>query len=301
MTDNEAHRPTVFDRIMKPESGVPYYHYCNSSSFLAILEGGGLRFSDANMMNDGSEGRYGYALFERAAGQLLDEVGSHQDLEGLTPAFFDKIDEWLSPKQLYSHPVICCFSRRPDVLSQWRAYADNGEGWSIGFCGDALNAMPATMLDVVYDPDQQMKEVRNHLAAMYILWRDQTHDDGGDLATNARLLASFLHAYKDPSFREEDEVRLLHELRVDLDDSGWTLSDEGGTADGHQVGGTAVRYRAAGSSIVAYVDLAFRQGAIREVWQGPRNDNGPGNALFPLTHWGHRDVALRRSASFYRG
>lgn len=51
MTDNEAHRPTAFDRIMKPESGVPYYHYCNSSTFLAILEGGGLRFSDANMMN----------------------------------------------------------------------------------------------------------------------------------------------------------------------------------------------------------------------------------------------------------
>lgn len=293
------HKPTVFDRVMTPAPGTNYFHYCSSATFLAIGEGGRLRFSDANMMNDGSEGRYGYALFERAANQLLEEIGTHPALEGLSSGFFDKIDEWLSPKQLYSHPIIACFSRRPDVLSQWRAYADNAAGWAIGFSGEALNAMPATMLDVVYDPDRQMEEVRNHLAAMYLLSRD---DDGKkELASNARLLASFLHAYKDPSFREEDEVRLLHELRVDIEETGWTLSDEGGMADGHELPGEPVRYRSAGSSIVAYVDLAFRQGAIRELWQGPRNDNGPGNALFPLTQWGHRDVDYWRSASFYRG
>lgn len=299
MSDTQIHRPTVFDRFMTPEPGVNYYHYCNSMTFLAIAEGGRLRFSDANMMNDGSEGRYGYALFERAANELLDEVGTHPALEGLTPEFFGKVDDWLSPKQLFSHPVIACFSRRPDVLSQWRAYADDGAGWAIGFSGEALNAMPVTMLDVVYDPDLQIREVRNHLVAMHLLARDG--DEKTDLASNARLLASYLHAYKDPSFREEEEVRLLHELRVEIEETGWTLSDEGGTADGKAIDGEQVRFRAAGESIVAFVDIGFRPGAIREVWHGPRNSNGVGNVLFPLTQWGHRNVEVWRSASYYRG
>lgn len=284
---------------MTPAAGKNYFHYCNSATLLAIGERGCLRFSDANMMNDGSEGRYGYGLFESAANQLLDEISTYPALEGLSSEFFDKVDEWLSPKQFYSHPVIACFSKNPDVLSQWRAYADNGAGWAIGFSGEALIAMPVTMLEVVYDQDRQVEEVRNHLAAMFLLSRDK--EDQSELSSNARLLASYLHAYKDPSFREEEEVRLLHELRVDIKETGWTLSDEGGTSNGKEISGEPVCYRAAGSNIIAYVDLAFRPGAIQELWQGPCNNNGPGNALFPLTQWGHREVNLRRSASFYRG
>lgn len=296
--------PTVFERVFKSGPGCTLYHYCSTPSFLSILESGALRFSDANMMNDSEEGRYGYALFERAANDLLKLAEEEPSLEGLTPDFFDHVDAWLSPKQLHSHPVIACFSKEPDVLSQWRAYAQDGQGWAIGLDGAAIDNMPVTLLDVLYDPDQQLEEVRNSLAGMYFLWREQGGEFDDTVGSSARLLSSLMLAYKHPSFREEQEVRALHELRVDIAEDGWLLIDEGGTASGKEVDGQPVRFRAAGESIVAYVDLPLERSKgmiIPELWLGPRNQNGPGNAIYPLAHFGHRNVVLHRSVSSYRG
>jgi Protein of unknown function (DUF2971) len=294
---------TVYDRVFKPDPACVLYHYCSTATFLSILETGKMRFSDVNMMNDVSEWGYGYRLFEAAANALLDMIPEKPALEGLTTDFFDKIDDYLSPKQLRSHPVVACFSKEPDVLSQWRGYADNSKGWAIGFEGQAIDAMPVTMLDVLYDPEQQLAEVRNFLAAMYLIWRDKGGEFQEVVGKDACLLASLLLAYKHPSFREEQEIRALHELRVDLADDGCQLVDEGGTADGKEVTGESVRYRAAGTSIVAYIDLPFQRAngrSIREIWFGPSNSNALGNALYPLTQHGHRAVTFHRSASSYR-
>ena len=296
--------PTIFDRVFKPETGCRLYHYCSTPTFLSVLQNGALRFSDVNMMNDGEEGRYGYTLFEQAANELLKLAKDQVSLDGLGPDFFDQVDSYLSPKQLHSHPVVACFSKAPDVLSQWRAYAQDAQGWAIGFAGDAIDLMPVTVLDVLYEPSEQLEEVRNSLAAMYFLWRK----DGGEFETaigdSARLLASLMLAYKHPSFGEEQEVRALHELSVSFGNDGWLLSDEGGTASGIAVEGQSVKFRADGASVVAYVDLPLERAngvMIPEVWLGPRNSNGTGNAIFPLTHFGHRNVELHRSASTYRG
>lgn len=298
------HHPTVFDRVFKPSTGCTLYHYCSTPTFLSVLESGALRFSDANMMNDSEEGRYGYTLFERAANELLELAKNKPSLEGLESDFFDHVDACLSPKQLHSHPVIACFSKAPDVLSQWRAYAQDGEGWALGFDGNAIGAMPVTLLDVLYDTDRQLEEVRNSLAAMYFLWRKEGGEFEAVVGSSARLLSSLMLAYKHPSFREEVEVRALHELRVDISADGWLLIDEGETADGKEVEGQPVKFRAAGASIIAYVDLPLERAKgmiIPELWLGPRNSNGPGNAIYPMTQFGHRNVRLQRSASSYRG
>lgn len=295
---------TIYDRVFRPPANCVLYHYCSTPTFLSVLEYGSLRFSDANMMNDAEECRYGYALFERAANVLLEMVKDKPQLEGLTADFFDRVDAYLSPKQFNNHPVIACFSKDPDVLSQWRAYGQNGEGWAIGFDGAALAAMPVTLLDVVYEPEQQLAEVRNFLAAMYMLWRERGGDFTDAVGSDAALLSSLLVAYKHPSFREEQEVRALHELKVDAAEDGWLLVDEGGAVGDVDVPGQPVKFRAAGSSITAYVDIPLPRldkGAIRDVWFGPRNENAFGNALYPLTQYGHRGVTMRRSTSSYRG
>lgn len=294
---------TTYNRVFKPESDSVLYHYCSTATLLSILGHGKLRFSDINMMNDPQEWRYCYDLFERAANVLLKMVPDRASLEGLDTDFFDHVDSYLSPKQLHSHPVISCFSKQPDVLSQWRGYADNAQGWAVGFSGRAIDAMPVSLLEVVYEPDRQIDEVRNFLAAMYMIWRKKGGEFRDAVGQDAALLASFIHAYKHPSFQEEQEVRALHELRVDLSDDGWELVDEGGTANGEEVGGEPVGFRVAGSSIIAYVDIPLQRVdnvAISELWFGPSNHNGPGNAFYPLTRYGHRGVKLFRSASSYQ-
>jgi hypothetical protein len=294
---------TTYNRVLKPARDSILYHYCSTDTLLSILAHGKIRFSDINMMNDPQEWRYCYELFERAANALLEMVPDRPALEGLDTSFFDQVDDYLSPKQLHSHPVIACFSKKPDVLSQWRGYADGGRGWSIGFDGRAIDAMPVSLLDVVYDPDQQVVEVCNFLAAMYIIWRQKGGEFSEAVGRDAALLGSLIHAYKHPSFQEEQEVRAIHELRVNLADDAWELVDEGGTANGTDVEGQPVQFRPAGASIVAFVDIPLERAdnvAIRELWFGPCNDNGVGNAMYPLARYGHRGVKLLRSASSFR-
>ena len=302
-TKSEPKVGTVYDRVFKPSPESVLYHYCSTATLLSILENDKLRFSDVNMMNDPQEWRYCYELFERSANTLLKMVPDRAALEGLDTDFFDKVDDYLSPKQFISHPVIACFSKQPDVLSQWRGYADNARGWSIGFSGQAIDAMPVSLLEVVYEPDQQVAEVRNFLAAMYMIWREKGGEFRETVGTDAALLASLIHAYKHPSFEEEQEVRALHELRVEHFEGDLELVDEGGTANGKEVKSQPVSFRASGSSIIAHVDIPlqkFEDVAISDLWFGPSNNNGIGNALYPLARYGHRGVKLFYSASSYR-
>lgn len=306
MTDNAADQEfnTVFNRIYQPTADCFIYHYCSTPTLLSIIEEGKLRFSDVNMMNDPLEWRYAYELFERGASALLRMAVANPALEGLTTDFFDQIDTYISPKQLRAHPVITCFSKQADVLSQWRGYADGARGWSIGFDATAISQMPVTLLDVLYDADQQVVEVRNYLAAMFLTWRENDGVFGRDFSSDAILLASYLLAYKHPSFREEQEIRALHELRVDVAEDGCQLIDEGGVVRGADVQGQPVRFRAADGGIVAYVDIPLERNdegrSIRELWFGPANSNGPGNVLYPLTQYGHRGVKFHWSASAFR-
>lgn len=295
---------TVYDRIYKSNPADTLYHYCSTPTLLSIIENNTLRFSDVNMMNDAREWQYAYELFELAAGSLLEFAAETPALEGLDVDFLNNIDAYVSGKQLRSHPIITCFSKEPDVLSQWRAYADNGSGWAIGFDAQALKSMPVTLLDVLYEPEEQLVEVRNFMAAMYLIWREVGGEFKPAVGKDAALLSSLLLAYKHPSFREEQEVRALHELRVDLQEDGAMLVDEGGTASDAEVKGQPIRFRAAGGSIVAYVDIPLERvddRSIRDLWFGPRNENTLGNVLYPLTQFGHRAVRLSRSTSSYRG
>ncbi|WP_242153290.1 DUF2971 domain-containing protein [Sphingomonas sp. BAUL-RG-20F-R05-02] len=306
MTEEDAtpSLPTIHDRVFRPDPNAALYHYCSTATFLAVVEGGKLRFSDVNMMNDARETAYGYGVFESAATAALKLARQKPELDGLDVKFLDSVDAYISSKQLISHPVISCFSKDPDVLSQWRGYSDNAQGWAIGFDANALSRMPITLFEVLYDRDRQIEEVRNELIFLFLKFKESGKDFKGAVGQDAARLASYLLAYKHSSFREEQEVRAVHELRVDIAEDGWQLVDEGGVCDGSPVAGETIRFRAAGADVIAYVDIPLARGegpVIRELWFGPRNQNGPGNALYPLSQHGYRSVALHHSASSFRG
>jgi hypothetical protein len=62
--------------------------------------------------------------------------------------------------------MISSYSLDPDVLSQWRAYADDGRGFAIGF-SPKLMQMPAKKLRVLYDEDRQLYEMLGNLKHTY--------------------------------------------------------------------------------------------------------------------------------------
>ena len=85
------------------------------------------------------------SIFERM------KLRSHLDFT--FEEFMEKLDS-RGQRSVY----ISCFSKKPDLLSQWRAYAEDGTGVSIGFdlkkLSDATNILLKEVIytnDVVYE------------------------------------------------------------------------------------------------------------------------------------------------------
>ncbi|MET3990587.1 hypothetical protein ABID65_002222 [Bradyrhizobium sp. S3.9.2] len=287
-------------------AGRIFYHYCSMETFRVICETKALRYSDINMMNDVTEYAWGYRVFEDAATRLLKLDPKPSGLQGVDVPFFDDVDKVMSPMQLFLHPVMCSFSKNPDVLSQWRSYADDGRGVAIGFTADCFAKMPVSLMNVEYDHEKQLTEMADILAALYDVERSGGHKRGEDFDGMCKEVAMYKLAFKNPAFFEEQEVRSLHLLQVKRDEGAITLFDPGGwlSSRENEVAGQPVKFRTRDGFIVPFVDIPFVVGKqnqpIAEVWLGPKNENADGNIMYLMNNNGFSGYQLKRSAASYR-
>lgn len=115
-------------------------------------------------------------------------------------------------------PFIFCLSERGDLLSQWRAYANDGKGISIGFERSAfhLNNLPPQLSDekiinpylfkVEYNLREQRRIIRNKLMAASGLKGSSIHT----YETCAEHLSGISAIFKNSAFSEEKEWRLIY-------------------------------------------------------------------------------------------
>jgi len=109
------------------------YHYTNDAGLRGIIEGGRLWFTDIFNLNDPSELRYGIGPVTKIM-QAEATKGP-----GELKQFSDNLIEMLNGGiERIAHYFVCCFSTAGDDLGQWRAYADNGRGYALGFDGKML-------------------------------------------------------------------------------------------------------------------------------------------------------------------
>ena len=134
------------------------YHYCDLNAFLAILNYKKLWLSNSYNLNDSFENRW-----------LSKNI---EDVRGEFEEYKEEINQVIyhynnNPEV----PYVCCFSRQGDILSQWRAYANDGKGVAIGFNTDYFNHInitgnnshsgyPIILTPVIYDNEQQKKLIR---------------------------------------------------------------------------------------------------------------------------------------------
>jgi len=125
----ENFRKTV-DATAIPER---IYHYTTGDGLRGILESGQFRMTNVFNLNDPSELRHGY----RIAADVLDKKveGRHQNQLHFAKVFRDFERTGIEAS---SQIFVTCFSNAPDDLSQWRAYADDGRGYILGFDAKCL-------------------------------------------------------------------------------------------------------------------------------------------------------------------
>ena len=212
------------------------YHYCSNEIFHSIISSREVRLSSLTLSNDYTEGGVAKSVFL----SLIDE----KDWEPHEQRVLQEIVEDVNK---LTEGLGFCLSRKEDLLSQWRGYADDGKGVSIGFSREYFELLAQKqegsdedrnfeVKDIEYDIDKQKEMLMSLYQAIY-----QAKSDGkldGLRYVNARFLISprgvdreekqvaynkaffrlyitllplfeQLYSMKSPAFAEEQEVRLV--------------------------------------------------------------------------------------------
>lgn len=218
---------------MMGDSGISFFsqgrawHYTNADGLMGILENHHIWASAPQVLNDLSEVQYGAGIVRAALRELIEK-----DLLGEPyGAYLAQVvgDDWVDIMQ--SRIFVASASREPDLLGQWRNYA-NTDGFALGFELDGkwgsrtvmregvptlLTPLLSGWFNVVYNTDEQYMIARNALlfsakappATALKDWGSRP-ETWADLASHTRLLLSTVPmTMKHPAFADEREVRYI--------------------------------------------------------------------------------------------
>lgn len=153
------------------------YHYCNTRTFLSIISSGQLWLTDVAQSNDYMEMK---TLYER----VLEKMLSIYEKEPFDLIYYDKvgsdalIELILECKSYIENRFldgelncyVICFSEKGDLLSQWRGYADDSRGFSIGISTKAIISYIENNKDflglekVSYKSDRELETISTETA-----------------------------------------------------------------------------------------------------------------------------------------
>lgn len=277
-------------------------HYCSNEAFVSIISNRELWISELSLSNDFLEGKWIRTIFsELCATQKVTTKNSNQLLEHLDALI------------AIAGGAGFCLSEEPDQLSQWRGYANNGTGMSLGLNRLYLQEVCTThsnedfglqLTKMIYDVEEQKRLVSEPFSEVLKCVEDgaliyptllSTEDDNKkyDKARSSLVLAFMLflpHMYslKNPAFEEEKEWRLLsHVIR--------------GEKDGGQI--SKMDFRASSDSILPFWRLPFQtltHPTIEQVVIGPRNPTPIEVVQALLTKSGFEGVTVCKSRASYR-
>jgi hypothetical protein len=186
------------------------YHYTSLNGFLSIIETQSLFFSNVNFLNDSKEIKHGVDIVLKAIEEIADSDILYKMKDNIN----------LLHK---SEKYVTCFSKEGDLLSQWRAYGNNGKGISIGFqFYDLTNSFDKflTGTHIEYNEKIQIETIKEYINLMikfYISIEDNYDWNGQDFNNVvAKQIITFfndvIYGFKHPSFIDEREYRLQLEI-----------------------------------------------------------------------------------------
>ena len=129
------------------------YHYCTTDTFHKIIMNRSVRLSSLNLSNDTMEGRW-------ANERLIDACIRAK----INPVEVERLRDFLDIMPEVYGMLGLCLSSEPDMLSQWRGYADDGYGFCVGFNSRKLmnsvrGKIGGTLLRIEYDKEKQIQQL----------------------------------------------------------------------------------------------------------------------------------------------
>ena len=264
------------------------YHYCSFPTFLKIIKNKSIWLSDISKSNDSLElkwikdkCRYYILKVWTDYATAMKEQGK---LEKVDFEEFDKIKNQID--DFYNIDTekcwAFCLSEKQDDLGQWRGYADDGSGISIGFKSsyfenilDQHKPDPAFSSKVIFGDVLYTEEALNSLFYDECsLSQINPQMSSKEVIKNLRtaVVASLLLApfYKNEYFSEEKEWRVAFTLLMkDLfaGKTPKTVLEE--TVDDIK---TNYEYTIRGNDLVSHIELIDKNlvNNVNEIWVGPK-------------------------------
>ncbi|MFS7187876.1 DUF2971 domain-containing protein [Serratia proteamaculans] len=262
------------------------YHYCSPYTFLQIIEKKCLWLSSTKNMNDFSE--------EQWFLNIVDEVLKEHENE-LGGSWCDEVRRVY--EENFRPSYVTCFSKNNDLLSQWRAYAENGLGVAIGFDPDVLDLDIKKTVEVngvstesvvdkfeLHDVNYlQNKEIKENVIQAARQWRNtegEYHFDEESGETLNDITAGFFGMncerlavmHKNPTFEEEDERRLIYRNYYSMCvEPEYSLIHVGREKTLPLETFARLKHRISDGFLTSYFEYTFRPEAIRKIMLGPRN------------------------------
>ncbi len=238
------------------------YHYTGQDGLLGIVNSGSLWATNISYMNDATE-------FHRPLSMLRDHLREELERrEHEAKHFSTRNASWVAAAEGVTRRLrllrsklnkvqdtticVACFCEDGDLLSQWRGYTAHGYGYSLGFKSALLkeSAIPSGFIlgRCIYKPPLQRKIIDESLEH---LLRSSAPDDERSIVQELLDILRFTAFFKDQSFDQEQEWRLLSTNRVSLKQT---------------------RFRSGKSMIIPYTSLEIGDGnssSIEHVYVGP--------------------------------
>jgi hypothetical protein len=249
----------MIDTITKPDLSYAHtsvdtvYHYTDLATALKIIEGQTLWASNINFLNDTTEFIHGVKIIK----EMIEEISTEASKLILTNVV--KEIERIYKTDRY----VVCFSKNGDLLSQWRGYANNGKGVSIGFKQSGLRSCFHGLINtkyILYDLDKQRQAIKYILekGVSFFTERESMFDwtpyryEQIAAVTIIEVLEIIISSYKAIPFSEEIEYRVERSI---LD-----FRKEKELPD--------VKFRAANDRIVPYIELEtnYRNSKKEQKW-----------------------------------
>jgi hypothetical protein len=288
------------------------YHYCSSDTFLKIIENKVIWHSSLDHTNDSTEGHEITNTLEA----LIHSPHNAQWLGNSGQRTCRLIADNLRNLQ---QAFAFCMSKKQDLLSQWRGYARDGTGFSIGFDVNSDNLQTVFQkskpheylgrleyLDIRYKRAEKQQILEDWLLDLKNILNGQAldkavklkHSDSGEEyiafkngpnAEKLRLhflgLGAFFFAFKHQAFMEENEARTI--IFGDLFPQ---------TKD--QWGG--IGWSSKGNRLVPHIEVTYDPMSIKEVIIGPKNQTNPLQLDRFLDKHGLKNIKIIKSDAPYR-
>lgn len=315
------------------------YHYCSNRKCFSILNSKSLRMSDIQKSNDSRELKL---FFPRLIHYIENQYMDHPfpfaykqmtDVSAMLVMTRESINFWnyQFANGAFTNYVVC-FSEKPDVLSQWRGYADDGKGCCIGFSKAQLDeyclSHPSILRleKVEYLTDEELDaHIYSAAKAALSFFSEQTdkaldekkisNDNPEDDIQKRYCFDDILGTLfvdslclKSKGFVEEEEWRLFLKSPIHKNPD-WFNCENMKTpglpwlTDTISFMQDKLDYRETDNDLISFIPISFSefpQSVVTQIWTGPKNMISGNDLDSFLKRNGYDNVVRFRSSIPYR-